>query len=163
MKITTRKLWPQKSRIKHFKSNNYDSQLLQLCTACTVWSKRSLGPRVSARSGKCTSQLVILSTKILIIHRQTSYDFIVSTVNTGVKEICRLMVSNETSNDSSVLTKDTGVIWGLLIDGDQWKAENNLNKLNWPLTRCFLRTGTIWTEYRALTIFFCLSVHPTKS
>ena len=34
-------------------------------------------------------------------------------------EVCQLMVTNETSNDSVVLTKDTGIIRGLLIDDDQ--------------------------------------------
>ena len=33
-------------------------------------------------------------------------------------EICRLMVTNETSYDAVVLTKDTGVIRGLPIDGE---------------------------------------------
>ena len=32
-------------------------------------------------------------------------------------EVCRLLVMNETSYDSVVLTKDTGVIQGLPIDG----------------------------------------------
>ena len=37
----------------------------------------------------------------------------------GVIRVCRLMVINETSYDSVVLTKDTGVIQDLPIDGDQ--------------------------------------------
>ena len=40
-----------------------------------------------------------------------------------------MMVTNETSNDSVVLTKDTGVKRGLPIYGDQQKAEKIL-KLN---------------------------------
>ena len=35
--------------------------------------------------------------------------------------MCRLMVTNETSYDSGVLTKDTGVIRDFLIVGDQGK------------------------------------------
>ena len=37
----------------------------------------------------------------------------------GVIRVCRLMVNNETSYDSVVLTKDTGVIRELPIDCDQ--------------------------------------------
>ena len=34
-------------------------------------------------------------------------------------ELCRLVVTNETSYDSIVMTKDTGIIRALPIDGDQ--------------------------------------------
>ena len=55
-----------------------------------------------------------------MILRQTSYDSVVhvSTVDTGVNVVYRLMVTYETSFDSVVLTKDTGLIRGLPIDDD---------------------------------------------
>ena len=48
------------------------------------------------------------------IHRQILYDSI-------VYEVCRLTVTNETSYEFVVLTKATGVMRGLPIDGDMWK------------------------------------------
>ena len=35
------------------------------------------------------------------------------------------MIHRQTSYDSVVLTKDTGVKRGLAIDADQWKSEKN--------------------------------------
>ena len=33
------------------------------------------------------------------------------------------------------------------------KQRKNLNKLNWPKTNCFLKTGKSWIEYRALDLY----------
>ena len=57
-----------------------------------------------------------------MIHRQTSYD---SVVLKESNEVCRFMGTNETSKDSVVLTKDTGVIRGLTIDSDNRKNREN--------------------------------------
>ena len=59
----------------------------------------------------------------------------------------RVMVTNETTYDSVVLIKDTGVIRGLSIDG---KTELT--------TRCFRKTDKSWIDYRALTKI-CLSAN----
>ena len=60
-----------------------------------------------------------------LIHWKTSNDSIVLTKDIEIYEFCRLMVTNETSDDPVDLTKDTGVMQGLPIDGDQRKAEKN--------------------------------------
>ena len=58
--------------------------------------------------------------KLRMLHRQTSYDSVVLTKNTGIIRGLPIEVTNETSYiyDSVVLTKDTGVIRGLPIDDD---------------------------------------------
>ena len=55
------------------------NQLLQLCTLRRVWSDAVIRPPVSVRSDICD-----LIGKPRIIHRQTAYDSIVWTVDTGV-------------------------------------------------------------------------------
>ena len=73
------------------------------------------------------------------------------------------MVTNGTTYDSVVWTKDTRVIRDLQIDGDQWKAEKKLNKLNWPITKCFPKTNKSWIEYRAPTKIFAYRIYPIYS
>ena len=83
------------------------------------------------------------------------------------------MIHQQTSNDSIVLNKDTGFILDLPIDSDQlrvvwfrsleegyqshtrfsdwWWPMTSREKLNWPKTRCFLKTDKSWIDYRALS------------
>ena len=74
----------------------HQNQLLQLCTAQTVWSYAVIR-HVLARSSKCTSQIRP--------NRRTSSDFVVLTKNIGVTR--GLVIGG---NKTVVMTKDTGVI-----------------------------------------------------
>ena len=91
-------------------------QLLQLCTAHTVWSNAVI------RSA-CFSPFWYMCYpdgdpigKPCMFHRQTLYDSIVLTKDTRVIRGCPLMVTSETSFDSVVLIKDNRVKGGLPID-----------------------------------------------
>ena len=65
------------------------------------------------------------------------------------------MVTNETSYDSVVMTKDTGVIRSLQIDGNNKKQRKTELKSKCPITRCFLKTDKSLIGYRALHKFGC--------
>ena len=82
------------------------------------------------------------------------------------------MIHRQTSYFYIVLTKDTGVIWGLPIDSDQWNlvcfcclyegywshtrfanwwwSKESREKLLWPIPRCSLITDKSWIDYRSL-------------
>ena len=80
------------------------NQLLQLCTARTVWPDAVI-------KAACFSPFYLDGDPIgipRIIHRQTSYYYVMLRP-----------VTNETSYDSVVLTKDTGVIRSLSTDANR--------------------------------------------
>ena len=57
------------------------------------------------------------------------------------------MVTNETLYESALLTKDMGVIQGLLTDGDQWTAEKNWTKIELTNNQMFLNFNRLKLDW----------------
>ena len=101
-------------------------QLLHLCTARTVWSDAEIrhASVLSDKLVRCDNQARFGPCRFMYYPDGDPVSKVCMIPSSRRRipesyEVCRLIVPNDTSYDSVVLTKDTAVIRGSPIDGGQ--------------------------------------------